>query len=172
MSVHGGKIPKRLEPVSGLSNSPKSRERLTKSQCAQWSMWLWAGSSPSHFPPQDLASFLESNNKFAKLNPNFLGPAESFIHNECEVFRPRGKAHVSSSCFSCGLMRKATDIRKCAGNSMGPLMGSGFVWHVDPEVWEKTKPISKEVQMWQFHKKQTPLNQFNQFKPARMQSWL
>lgn len=41
---------------------------------------------PSHHPAQDLASFLESNNKFARLNPNLLGSAEPFIRNECEVF--------------------------------------------------------------------------------------
>lgn len=44
---------KRLEPVSGLSNSPKSREQLPKSQCvldAQGSMWLWASSPPSALP--------------------------------------------------------------------------------------------------------------------------
>jgi hypothetical protein len=37
-------------------------------------------------------------------------------------------------------MRKATDIHKCAGNSMEPLEGPRFVWHVDPTAWKKTKP--------------------------------
>jgi hypothetical protein len=50
-------------------------------------MWI-SRPTPATPPntPQDLASFLENNNKFAKLNPNLLGSTEPFIHDECEVF--------------------------------------------------------------------------------------